>query len=478
MTLASNMGGRQAGTTVGHTLVLVWIVSASLLTVAFIWRSMEIHGDGFWYMVAGDWILDHGHLPDRDHFSFTSDKTGWPLHMPACQVGIAWIMRHGGPYVVLAAATVFEAASLLLVWLPYGPAWIKPITWVFLMFAVVADVETLSARGQVVGDLAFAALLVCLWRLRGGRRVSPIVAMLLAGFWINFHPSALLSVAMPCLFVGALALEPKQRRPSLSPFLLFGLFSLIGMGLTPLSYLQLALDLRLLTSETTYRINLFRSPDFSNPWWLLLVVLFVAAISVRTRVPIERFRRSDVALLLVLLAATCISRRYLPVTTALTVAILGDLARYLSPPRLRLRRFGTIVAGVSLIQCGVAAFWLAQAKDPWRMSPVQAAQFVQDFKLPMHVMNPYWWGGYLLYKWRGLPPVFIDGRGELYMNGVLDDYLIVDNLLPGWRGVLKTYDINTVLWVRDGPLDKALSTDPEWRLLYRDRTAVVYVRRM
>jgi hypothetical protein len=119
---------------------------------------------------------------------------------------------------------------------------------------------------------------------------------------------------------------------------------------------------------------------------------------------------------------------------------------------------------------------MAVDKDPWRDVPVVEARLIDELGLPDRVANIYHWGGYLDYVWAGHRKVFIDGRNQLYDRRVFDDSLRLASL-NAWEAILDDYGVNTVLWERGSPLDRALGASPDWVRVRRGRIAVVYVRR-
>jgi hypothetical protein len=94
------------------------------------------------------------------------------------------------------------------------------------------------------------------------------------------------------------------------------------------------------------------------------------------------------------------------------------------------------------------------------------------------LLNEFAWGGYLMYRFDGARPVFIDGRNNRYDNGVFDDYMQMTFASPSLDALLDAYQINTVLWTAGWPLDRALAERQQtWTELYRDAISVIYVRR-
>jgi len=83
------------------------------------------------------------------------------------------------------------------------------------------------------------------------------------------------------------------------------------------------------------------------------------------------------------------------------------------------------------------------------------------------------WGDYLL--WTGYPRqrVFIDGRSDFYGDEIGRDYLTILEGLPGWHEAMARYKVNMVLLPPDTPLIELLSLHPGWRVLHRDKQAVL-----
>jgi hypothetical protein len=118
--------------------------------------------------------------------------------------------------------------------------------------------------------------------------------------------------------------------------------------------------------------------------------------------------------------------------------------------------------------------------DVWgRGLPVEAANWLGQQELSGQMFNTYNWGGYLIWSLHPDKPVFIDGRTDLYAfnSQVLEDYVLVHSLRPGWDGVLDRYGIGYVVTERTGLLDQMLAQTESWQLAYEDELAVVRVRK-
>jgi hypothetical protein len=94
--------------------------------------------------------------------------------------------------------------------------------------------------------------------------------------------------------------------------------------------------------------------------------------------------------------------------------------------------------------------------------PVAAAAALRRDGLPAgRGFNPYEWGGYLDFA---LPEyhVFIDSRSDVYSAQLLNDYLTITQVKPGWSRLLDQYQIRWALIQADAPLRQALALSG-WR---------------
>ena len=117
--------------------------------------------------------------------------------------------------------------------------------------------------------------------------------------------------------------------------------------------------------------------------------------------------------------------------------------------------------------------WMDARFDPQRM-PVAAVSFVEQSALRGPVLSPDYWGGYLIYRLFPHNRVVIDDRHDFYGESFLRSYLAAMHLEPRWEDFLEVHSACLVL-----PKKTALSTilgkSPEWKTVYSDEVAVVFV---
>ena len=110
-----------------------------------------------------------------------------------------------------------------------------------------------------------------------------------------------------------------------------------------------------------------------------------------------------------------------------------------------------------------------------RRMPVDAVSFVEQSGLRGPVIAPDYWGGYLIYRLYPNNKVVIDDRHDFYGEPFLRSYLTMMHAEPGWDDFLKWRGSGLVL-PKSAGLSAVLSKTPEWKSVYSDDVAIVFVR--
>jgi hypothetical protein len=455
----------------------LWLIAAQLALFAYAWRHMDLLGDTFWYIATGRYVLSHHAFPTDELFSYAAVRGPWFVNMPLSEPLFAWVADRFGVVALMGMCTAALGLALGLLWLPHSKGGVYRIgTWALAVLAIYAQRADLSARSQALADVAFAVLLLCMFRIRDGERVPRWIPLLLGAVWVNVHPSFLLGVLVPFGFALALRIGPASLRPRLGPLTLFGGLVAIGGLCNPYGYRLILEFVRMMTAESSTTFDLFRSPDFRSPEVVAWLFVGVMTLGLCLRSDSSDAGVAEALLLLALVTATCVSRRYVELLCLCEIVIGGRLLRAVGwmrgdPPG------AWWWVPLYAAPLGLIAYSFSIPKNPWQNVPVEAAQFIEDNHLPDNVMNVLHWGGYLDYAWGGRRRIFLDGRSTQYENGVLGDATKLFYVEEGWGEPLDTYFVNTVLWENGSALDHALSQDPDWSVAYRKGIAVVYVRK-
>ena len=240
-------------------------------------------------------------------------------------------------------------------------------------------------------------------------------------------------------------------------------------------------------------IQEWQSPNFhliaAQPFiWLLLLTLAAVGLA-RKRIALSDFLLVGVSVYLTLLAG-----RNMPLF-ALAAPIV--LSRYATPVIEEIRkalkwrnrtrpastgRMQSVLNITIVLVLGVVVLVRAWMVTPEPVNeadfaldaPVGAVEYIKEHQPAGRLFNSYNWGGYLIWNLRDYP-VYVDGRTDLYSDGLLREWLSTVNANAGWDSALRRWDIRLVLIEPEWPLARILPNEG-WQLLYEDEHSVLYGR--
>ena len=134
-----------------------------------------------------------------------------------------------------------------------------------------------------------------------------------------------------------------------------------------------------------------------------------------------------------------------------------------------------MLAGLAVAGGSVAGVAVIPNRFDDKAFPVRAAAEARQAGLDGRMFSHFVWGGYLMHEWPE-QRVFIDGGTDHYGEKLFNEYIQVWNLDPGWRDVMKRWDIGLALVPPSSRLADELERDQGWRVWHCDSTAVLLQR--
>lgn len=208
----------------------------------------------------------------------------------------------------------------------------------------------------------------------------------------------------------------------------------------------------------------------------LLLGFVVAQIAFR-----YTWNLAELGLFLFGIVMACLHIRFLLVFVPFFTPILAVMiARWMREYDARKDRFALNAVIMAIVVVGVVRYFPSRPQlerivsEKW---PVDAVEYLNTHEVPGPMYNAYGFGGYLVWSRGPEHKVFIDGRADVYeRGGVFADYLHISRLEPGALSVLRNYGIRSCLINRDEALGTLLSASPDWKRVYSDSVAALYVR--
>lgn len=468
-----------------------WFVRALLaLTAIFLLGlfSTELSDpDAWWHLATGRYIVTHHRLPVPDPFAYTTAKVP-----PADAAEAAtrrfnltheW-MAQTAWYLVEAAgglgAVVFWKA-LLITGLCALVGLITHLRTQSIGWAVAAALATASLAVEFAHDrpsivsYVFVALFIAILERRRRLWLLPI----LMPVWANCHGGFFLG----WIVCAAYAFEAVLRRaPEAKRTVAIATAAILISGLNPNGFSVLSTLLQYRRSALQSTLIEWSRADLWGPPWSFILLLYVAAL-----VLILSWKRVRIAdwILFAAFSAAAITAFRNEILVGLLAPIL--IATYW-PKRLRYRvpavmRFAAPAALAIGIAWGIATGRFFQLRAATWRYPAQAAAFLAANRIEVPIFNTYEYGGYLIWAGRA---VFIDGRA--LSERLFQDYRLVLGTPPAdprreetldrygvGAIVLNAFEYNSgVLYPL--VLDLARPDQSEWKLVYEDPAAMVFLR--
>ena len=487
-----------------------------LILLVFTPLSVRLLGDAGigWHIRTGQQILATHFIPRTDPFSSTMKGKPWFAWEWLYDLAVGWLEATLGLNGVVwltavVIAVVFGWISRLLI--ARGTNLLTAL--VLVLLAVSASMIHFLARPHVLSWLFTLAWFWILhsserdrFNLRSGRgRRWMWMLPLLMLVWVNVHGGFLVGFVLLGIFwVGAVWSWLRARHNRIEELLQktadgrraldllwTGLLSVAASLVNPYGWKLYAHVYFYLSSRFLMdHIDEFQSPNFHG-WpqrcFLALLLIAVATLTVRGR----ELTLSEGLTILFAVDGGLYASRNIPVSAILLVTVVGPLVPSLWLGKNffdRMLKLETGMRGHLWPILAVAATFCVVANggsvgsrvlvdahfDPKRM-PVEAVDFLEKYQVKAPVLSPDYWGGYLIYRLYPKVQVVVDDRHDLYGEEFFKSYLKMIRVEDGWSDFLREHEVRCMVLPRAAPLANILLVTPDWKVIYRDDVAIVFV---
>ena len=514
-----------------HSPRAVFAIVCAFLVTMFVFELRSY--DLWWHLKAGERIVQTGHVPRVDEFSFTAAGRLWVYHSWLAGILLYLVYAAGGVIGLIATCAVLTGGSLALSWVAarrrgadLGIAsvlvlasayqlWVRelarPHMFSLVMFVVFymilqsafarsdgsagAGGQRLPGVGQIMwGSGGRLILLPCLMLLWANLHAGFLVAFLLIGAFGAAEMVRLAACRERRSYVKALFVDATGAM--FRALLLCGVLCLAVSVVTPYGAGPLLYPFRLFSEAPIVReVQEWRPMplawDFFVFWFLLAFSVVVIArsawLSARTgglRPALGQFT-ADALLMGGFALMGVQSRRNLewflllaPPVIGYHLALARRVAGYVADERTERQRelvyvVAAVVCGVMLVAGHLHRMFHAGLGVSKDVLPVRACEYLKGSPIRGNLHNTYEWGGYVI--WTSWPDrkVFSDGRCDVFGERILRETVGVTSGKSGWREVLASYKIDYLLMAyREHPCGHFFESD-DWQCVYWDDTAVI-----
>ena len=454
-------------------------------------RSLRLDPDTWWHIKYGDMILQTGHWPTVDTWSFTVHGMPRVAYEWAGEVLTAMAYRMGG---LRGLDVLLITLTTILTLLVYYFAWLRCrnsyaaffATFILLPIAVLC----FTLRPQLIGYIFLVLTLILLERFRLGEQKTLWALPLIFLLWVNTHGSFALGFMVLGLYwlsglvdfdsggLYTVRWRPEQRLH----MEMVGLLSVAVLPLTPYGTRLAAVPLNVATSLPLNFSDILEWQPLTTNFWqakLLLVLLFGFIV---TQVVFRlRFRLEEIGLFLLVVYLTFVHIRFAILFAIVFAPLAASIfARWAPVYNSKVDKYA--INAVLMFAALAAMVVLFPSQPTLQKSiakdyPVQAVHYLRHHPIPGRMFNNYGFGGYLVWALAPQHKVFIDGRGDIYEQaGVFSDYSDITGLRSDAFALLQSYRINFCLVSPNGGLATLLGASSHWKEVYKDDLSAIFVR--
>lgn len=483
-------------TAVRKVLLVVFFVSV----IMHFFHPVKI-GDIWWHLNTGKWIWENGELPVEDPFTYTTTPENYKR--TALVLKGYWLSQ-----LIYYATFNFFGFQGLALFNALLYALLFYLLWKILLYQgldhytgllMIAPCIFMASRYDEVRPVNFTYFnILFLYYLmeEGLARIKkydtlvifPLVLLALLGvLWANLHRGFVIIYAVLAAYAVGEFLTHCFRARIQRPGLVITLILLPALMtlLNPNFINPIALNLKEMAQLWGEYGNIVEQ---GKPWelkasfrytWAFVAILTSVIMVISWR----RLQFSHIILFLGVAIGGAIALKLTFFFILMSVAISGRYTSGLAKEFSRKSRTIMIVLVVLFAVVIVTRAYNNNFKSQIfyynKYLPEKAVDFMMENKLPQPIFNPYNWGGYL--SWRLYPEykVFTDSR-------MIDPavHAKFNAIYTGMSSVvLDEYGINTAIFnpvdFFDGDIEKPvlyLIRDADWRLVYFDNGAVIFVR--
>jgi hypothetical protein len=451
--------------------------------------------DVWWHLRTGQWIAEHRWVPYQDWFSTFGMGKPWAAYSWLFELLIYGLFSRLGligllvyVYALMVAITaalhslvrrleprlVYSVPLTLLGVLSLAPYRI-PRPWLFtiLFFILELDILVSVRRSQSYRKLLLLPLLFALW---ANIHIQFVYGLFVLGV------AALEDLFNRLMGDETAGGEVEDRPIPFGTMMLVTTACSLAVLVNPYHVRIYAIVWEIVRMPGLYGlISELQAMQFrSFPDWLVLLLTLWAAFALGKRRRIGpfwgllfltgaflSFRSSRDSWFVVVVALTIIPN-------ARAASIIGTL------PKISKAQVAIVVIAVGILVLSAArAAQLSEnslQKTIAGLNPVVAANVVEERGYRGPLYNHFDWGGYLIWRLRGLP-VAIDGRSNLHDAARIGRSAAVWNGRHQWTSDPELAAAGVVIAEKDFPLTQLLRLDSRFETVYEDEVAVVFIAR-
>jgi len=459
--------------------------------------------DTGYHIRAGEFILDNRRIPDTDIFSFLTPPLPWTLHEWLAEVIMALVHRLAG---ITGVAILFSFLIALSGYLIFTLLLKKRANLIFSSIAVLL-VTLSSASNWLARPHVFTYVILVVWyhllnqyqyRERNHLYVLPLIMVV----WVNLHGGFILGLILLGVYLFGNLVQycfasPNDRIRSLDKARRIGVIMIACVLVAlfnPYGYDTLLFPFRVVQDKFLMdSIAEYLSPNFHSNLVIPFELLLLATIAIFA-VSSSKLDVIELTLILLFGHMALFSSRHIPLFAIVAGPVLVKQAqlafesidgRFVAMLKQRMENLTAIdqstvrflwpVIAIGMVSALAVSGTIKHDFDS-KYVPTDAVAFIQQEGITGNMFNEDEFGDYIIYAAWPRYRVYIDGRTDMYGASRVKEYLTLTQAKEGWESLMEKQQITWVFHAPTSMLSKTLLERPDWKLLYSDKVANIFVK--
>jgi len=487
-----------------------------LLAIALSIKSFR-EPDLWWQIRTGEWILENGKVPMVDIFSYTRDGVRWINIKWLSEILAAITTKLLGPESVVLLQSIVSAAMVffLLKWsrLFFKSSQGKTLVSLLLLIPLLAGSEyRMTGRPEMYSHL-FAIIFCYIYTRHSYKQDKWIWLVIpLQLLWANLHEAFAIGIVISGIYVFAAFIDSfikkVPQRDSIR-ILLIAFISVVAIAINPNGLDLILRPLAILgqleaNKYTTELVSIGSGMYWKKEAWIaisfLILIIGYAIFWIwksKAKSLKAQINSRIIAYTLLLIAFSYLAASafrniilLLLILYPAVVVIAGEMFESVlsSRPKLMQRSW------ISLILFGAISYGLVVSNEWYELSgsrdtfgmevsgvnnPTGAAHYLKRNPVSGYIFSDYLTSSYLLWKLQPNFKTFIDLRDlDVFSDTSFTDFSAMVQIPEVFEEQDSIYHFSTVVLFRPQfpRLHNYLYNSNEWRVIFADAVAVVYLR--
>jgi len=444
--------------------------------------------DTWFHLRTGAYIVEHHKLPDPDPFSWTT-YLGQPAYPGEAMTRDLNIKHEWGAQTILYLAyaaggfgglVLFRACCLIAFCGVLG--WVVWRRTARFYMAIAATVAAAMMARTVATDrpylITYLLMAVSIWIFERRRPLWVLPPLFI--LWANAHGGYFMGWVIAGAYCAEALWQRLRKHPPADEKTLWmaSVAAILASGLNPTFFTVVPGMLAYRQSALQRSLKEWHSPDlWPLSWYSGLLIAGVIVLLWQYR----RARVADWLMFAVFAGLSLMAQR-----NVILIGVIAPIVIMSYLPEWKLPPMAAFIAPLVLLAIAGERVVSGQAfqlrMDAWQY-PAGPVKFLKDHNVREPMFNIYESGGYLMWDAWPLQKTFVDGRA--LNESVFQDYMKIALNYRDAQPLLDRYGVQVLLlqgfeyWRGTVYMLSAALADPsqsKWKLVYQDRTGLVFMR--